>query len=92
ILGRSILQTLTSDPQWCTIHALSHRSPSDSKSSKVHHAKIDLLAAPETLAMQLKGAEVKIQAEYLFFCAYLQRGDEADMEKVNATATARQDQ
>lgn len=33
--------------------------------------------------MQLKGAEVRIQAEYLFFCAYLQRGDEGELERVN---------
>jgi hypothetical protein len=35
--------------------------------------------------MQLQGSNV--QGEYLFFAAYVQRGDEREMERVNGTVT-----
>lgn len=84
ILGREILQSLSSNPQtWTKVHALSHRNPPPETAKKptIQHDRIDLLSPPETLAMQLKGSNVK--GEYLFFCAYLQRGDEGEMERVN---------
>lgn len=98
ILGRSTLHELISSdsPNWSTIHALSHRQPpplpslaedsgaAPAKRPKIHHSKIDLLSPPETIAMQLQARDVK--AEYLFFSAYLQRGDEGEMERVNGTA------
>lgn len=35
--------------------------------------------------MQLQGSNV--QGEYLFFAAYVQRGDEREMERVNGTVS-----
>ncbi|RMJ21514.1 hypothetical protein PHISP_07613 [Aspergillus sp. HF37] len=84
ILGRAILQALSADPTtWPTVHALSHRKPPPdaARAPNIHHDQIDLLSPPETLAMQLQGSNV--QGEYLFFAAYLQRGDEREMERVN---------
>ncbi|KAE8393602.1 hypothetical protein BDV23DRAFT_191472 [Aspergillus alliaceus] len=79
ILGREIIHHASPDT-WKTVHALS-RSQAEHYPSHIVHNKIDLLAAPEDLAKQLK--DQKIEGEYLFFTAYLQKDDEGEMERVN---------
>ncbi|RAK96243.1 SDR family oxidoreductase [Aspergillus ibericus CBS 121593] len=80
ILGREIINHLSRDPTYTKIHALS-RSPKPSSLSHVHHASIDLLSTPTTLSTQLTSQNVC--ADYLFFTAYLQEGDEKDLERIN---------
>ncbi|GKZ38712.1 hypothetical protein AbraIFM66950_011148, partial [Aspergillus brasiliensis] len=77
ILGREIITHLSSLPSWTSIYALS-RSKKFSYPAQVHHASIDLLASPNELASQLSSQNVS--ADYLFFTAYLQEGDEKDLE------------
>ncbi|OJJ76587.1 hypothetical protein ASPBRDRAFT_145639 [Aspergillus brasiliensis CBS 101740] len=80
ILGREIITHLSSLPSWTSIYALS-RSKKSSYPAQVHHASIDLLASPNELASQLSSQNVS--ADYLFFTAYLQEGDEKDLERIN---------
>ncbi|OOF99400.1 hypothetical protein ASPCADRAFT_503451 [Aspergillus carbonarius ITEM 5010] len=80
ILGREIITHLSKDPKYEKIHALS-RSKKTTYPPHVHHASIDLLASPESLASQLSSQDVS--GTYLFFTAYLQEGDEKDLERIN---------
>ncbi|KZF21420.1 NAD dependent epimerase/dehydratase family protein [Xylona heveae TC161] len=74
ILGREIVFALGKDPQkWQTVYALS-RSQKEDYPSNVQHGRIDLQAGPQELAKQLQG----IEAEYLFFTAYLQKDSEQE--------------
>jgi hypothetical protein len=63
---------------WKTIYALS-RSQTEPYPDNVKHGKVDLTEDPHEIAKQLQGVE----ADYLFFCAYLQKTDEAEQAKVN---------
>ena len=63
---------------WTTIYALS-RSQTESYPDNVIHGQVDLAGDPQDIAKQLQGIEV----EYVFFCAYLQKKDEAEQAKVN---------
>ncbi|KAH8424782.1 SDR family oxidoreductase [Aspergillus melleus] len=81
ILGREIVHQLAKTPNvWTTVHALS-RSQKEPYPEHVQHDKIDLLATPEDIAEQLKAQNV--EAEYLFFAAYLQKGDDEEMDRIN---------
>ncbi|GLB04223.1 hypothetical protein AtubIFM57258_009939 [Aspergillus tubingensis] len=80
ILGREIITHLSKLPDWTSIYALS-RSKKDTYPAQVHHASIDLLASPNDLANQLSSQNVS--ADYLFFTAYLQEGDEKNLERLN---------
>lgn len=79
ILGREIVKELAKYPeQWSTIHALS-RSKKDECPKNVVHNHIDLTGSAEEMAKQLKGVE----ADYVFFAAYLQQETEEDSTRVN---------
>ncbi|EJD55545.1 NAD dependent epimerase/dehydratase family protein [Auricularia subglabra TFB-10046 SS5] len=79
ILGREIVKELGKHPeQWSTIHALS-RSKKDECPKNVVHNHIDLTGSAEEMAKQLKGVE----ADYVFFAAYLQQDTEEDSTRVN---------
>ncbi|KAI9877297.1 MAG: hypothetical protein M1830_004308 [Pleopsidium flavum] len=79
ILGREIVAALGKDPkQWQTIHALS-RSQKEKYPSNVKHDTIDLTNNAKGMAEQLHGVE----AEYLFFAAYLQKETEQENWDVN---------
>lgn len=83
ILGRAIIQRLSSNPQkWSTIHALS-RSQKEDYPSSVKHTLVDLTANADQLAKNLQG----IEAEYLFFAAYLQKDTEQENWDVNGALT-----
>ncbi|KAK5006345.1 hypothetical protein LTR28_006603, partial [Elasticomyces elasticus] len=79
ILGREIVAELGRSPQrWSTIHALS-RSKKDQYPENVVHNHIDLTASAEEMAKELKG----IEAEYIFFAAYLAKDSEEEATKIN---------
>lgn len=79
ILGREIVRALGKDrKQWQTVHALS-RSQKEEYPSNVKHDFIDLTADAKDMAKQLQGVE----AEYVFFAAYLQKANEQENWDVN---------
>ncbi|KAM7201972.1 Iridoid synthase [Naviculisporaceae sp. PSN 640] len=76
ILGREIVKELAKD--WKQVHALS-RSKKDDYPSNVEHNYIDLTSSAEEMAKTLQGVE----AEYIFFAAYLQKDSEQENWDVN---------
>ncbi|KAK4096369.1 NAD(P)-binding domain protein [Parathielavia hyrcaniae] len=79
ILGREIVKQLSQSPEkWKTIYALS-RSQKDEYPSQVVHKSIDLLSSADKMAKDLGG----IDAEYIFFAAYLQKDTEQENWQVN---------
>ncbi|KAK4125378.1 NAD(P)-binding domain protein [Parathielavia appendiculata] len=79
ILGREIVKQLSQSPdKWKTIYALS-RSQKDEHPSQVVHKHIDLLSSADQMAKDLEG----IDAEYIFFAAYLQKDTEQENWQVN---------
>ena len=79
ILGREIVHALGKDPKhWQTVHALS-RSQKEEYPSNIKHDTIDLTGSAQDMAKQLQGVE----AEYVFFAAYLQKDSEQENWDVN---------
>ena len=79
ILGREIVHALGKDPkQWQTVHALS-RSQKEEYPASVKHGFIDLTSDAKEMAKQLEGVE----AEYVFFAAYLQKDSDQENWDVN---------
>lgn len=79
ILGREIVLALGKDQkQWSTIHAIS-RSQKEEYPSTVKHRHVDLTGDANSIANELKGVE----AEYLFFAAYIQKDSEQESWDVN---------
>ncbi|KAK4039732.1 NAD(P)-binding domain protein [Parachaetomium inaequale] len=79
ILGREIVKQLSQSPEkWNTVYALS-RSKKDEFPSNVVHKHIDLLSSADQMATDLQGVE----AEYIFFVAYLQKDTEEENWQVN---------
>lgn len=66
------------------MYALS-RSKKDEYPSNVVHSHIDLLNSADQMAKQLEGVE----AEYVFFAAYLQKDTERENWQVNGWSTCR---
>jgi NAD(P)-dependent dehydrogenase (short-subunit alcohol dehydrogenase family) len=84
ILGREIVAALGKDKQWTKIHALS-RSQKEAYPPTVQHDHVDLTAAPQEIAKQLKAQNVT--GEYLFFSAYLAKDTEEEASDVNGMPT-----
>lgn len=82
ILGREIVFALGKDSKWTKVHALS-RSQKDEYPSSVQHDKIDLTGSAEEIAKQLK--DQNVEADYLFFAAYLAKDDPQEACDVNGT-------
>lgn len=80
MLGREIVKGLSNDKKWTKIHALS-RKQKEEYAPNVQHDHIDLLASAQEMAKQLKAQ--KVEADYLFFAAYLAKGDEKDASDTN---------
>ncbi|THY47790.1 NAD dependent epimerase/dehydratase family protein [Aureobasidium pullulans] len=79
ILGREIVFELAKDTKtWSNIYALS-RSKKEDYPSNVKHSHLDLQADPQEMAKELQN----INAEYVFFTAYLAKDDEDEATKVN---------
>ncbi|KAH0339896.1 NAD dependent epimerase/dehydratase family protein, partial [Aureobasidium melanogenum] len=79
ILGREIVFELGKDTKtWPTVYALS-RSKKEDYPSNVKHTHLDLQGNPEDMAKELG----HVDAEYVFFTAYLAQDDEDDATKVN---------
>ncbi|AEO54541.1 NAD(P)-binding domain protein [Thermothelomyces thermophilus ATCC 42464] len=79
ILGREIVKQLAKSPEkWKTIYALS-RSKKDEYPPNVVPKHIDLLSSADQMAQDLRGVE----AEYIFFAAYLQKDTEQENWQVN---------
>lgn len=79
ILGREIVHALGKDPKkWQIVHALS-LSQKEEYPSNVKHYTVDLTGDARTMAKQLEGVE----AEYVFFAAYLQKESEQENWDVN---------
>ena len=80
ILGREIVFELgRHSQQWKTIYALS-RSKKDEYPSSVVHSHLDLTSPNEKMARELKG----IDAEYVFFAAYLEKETQQELAEVNS--------
>jgi hypothetical protein len=79
ILGREIVKELGNDQQtWNRVYALS-RSKTDKCASNVVHKHIDLTSGTKGMAGDLRD----VQAEYIFFTAYLQKDTEQENWDVN---------
>ncbi|KAL0935446.1 nad dependent epimerase dehydratase family protein [Colletotrichum truncatum] len=79
ILGREIVGRLGHDSkQWKTVYAMS-RSKKDEYPSNVKHSFIDLTGSADEMAKNLQG----IEAEYVFFAAYLQKDTDQENWDVN---------
>ncbi|KAF4814862.1 hypotheticall protein [Colletotrichum tropicale] len=79
ILGREIVKELSSNPEeWSKIYTLS-RSKKEDFPKNVVQSHLDLCATPEEMARELHGVE----ADYIFFAAYLEQNTEAKASKVN---------
>ncbi|KAI5198652.1 NAD dependent epimerase/dehydratase family protein [Aureobasidium subglaciale] len=79
ILGREIVFELGKDTEtWPIVYALS-RSKKEEYPSNVKHTHLDLQAKPEDMAKELE----HIDAEYVFFTAYLAQDDEDEATRVN---------
>jgi nucleoside-diphosphate-sugar epimerase len=79
ILGREIVKELCSRPEeWSSIYAMS-RSKKEDFGPRVKHVHLDLTAAAETMSEDLKDVE----ADYVFFAAYLQQDSEEESTRVN---------
>ncbi|VUC31497.1 unnamed protein product [Clonostachys rosea] len=84
ILGREITLELCSHPeQWDRIYTVS-RSNTEDFGPRVKHAHLDLTGKPEDMARNLEG----VQAEYVFFAAYLQKDSEDEATRVNGDMLA----
>ena len=82
ILGREIIAALGKESsKWKTVYALS-RSQKQQCPSNVKHSHIDLTGDTKQMAEELKG----IEAEIVFFSAYLQKDSEEENWEVNGTA------
>ncbi|KAI9148283.1 NAD dependent epimerase/dehydratase family protein [Paramyrothecium foliicola] len=82
ILGREIVTELARR-NWSKVYALS-RSKKDEYPENVSHSHLDLTGSAEEIAKELKG----IEAEYLFFAAYLAQDDEKEATRVNGDMLA----
>lgn len=80
ILGREIVAALGRDSKWTKVHALS-RSQKEKYAPSVQHDTVDLMASAQDIAKQLR--DQKVDAEYLFFAAYMAKPDEQAASDVN---------
>nr|CEG04783.1 unnamed protein product [Fusarium clavum] len=79
ILGREIVRQLGLHPQkWNKIYSFS-RSQKEEFPSTVEHRHIDLTGSADDVAKSLEG----VNADYLFFAAYLQKPEEQQAWDVN---------
>ncbi|SCO76943.1 related to wound-inducible protein AWI 31 [Fusarium oxysporum] len=79
ILGREIVKELCSRPEeWNTIYTMS-RSKKDDFGPRVKHTHLDLTATAESMCDGLKNVE----ADYVFFAAYLQKDTDDENTRVN---------
>lgn len=76
--GSAIVHHLCKDAGYKKIYSLSRSNPGYS-SPKVQHATLDLQSSAEEMTKELKGLE----ADHIFFCAYLARDDPAESTRVN---------
>jgi nucleoside-diphosphate-sugar epimerase len=75
ITGRAIVGALSKDPKtWTKVYSMSRRQKPESQhqTSNIQHSTLDLMSSASDMAKQLKG----IEAEYIFFCAYIAKGSE----------------
>ncbi|KAM0081724.1 hypothetical protein ACKRZS_006112 [Fusarium odoratissimum] len=81
ILGQEIVKELCSRPEeWSTIYTVS-RSKKDDFGPRVKHTHLDLTATADSMFDDLKDVE----AEYVFFAAYLQKDTDEENTRVNGT-------
>ncbi|KAI1626143.1 hypothetical protein EDD37DRAFT_332005 [Exophiala viscosa] len=78
ITGRAVVDHLLKAPEWTKVTTMS-RSQQPTPNPKLKHATIDLQSSAHTMTEDLKD----VDADYVFFCAYLARDDESEAAKVN---------
>ncbi|KAL2105781.1 hypothetical protein VUR80DRAFT_7772 [Thermomyces stellatus] len=79
ILGREIVHRLGNNPrQWTSVYAIS-RSKKEEFPASVKHTFVDLLGSADSIAKDLQGLE----AEYVFFSAYVEKATEQENWDVN---------
>lgn len=87
INGREIIHALSADPTtWPTVHAFS-RSQREPYPPHIHHDTVDLLSSADVIAKQLSAIGISGDkgVDVVFFTAYLQKGDEAEMARTNGS-------
>jgi len=84
INGREIVAALGRDSKWTKIHALS-RSQKEKYPPSVQHDTINLMGSAQEIAKELK--DQKVNGEYLFFAAYMAKGDEKEASDVNGRSS-----
>lgn len=73
------MKALSQDSEhWKKVYALS-RSKADQYPDHVEHSHLDLTGSAEDMAKEL----AYIDAEYLFFAAYLEKSDPEELDRVN---------
>lgn len=81
MIGHAVVKALAADPStWTKVYTLS-RSKKGQDHKNIVHANLDLRSSANDMAKQLSGVE----ADYVFFCAYLAKADEKEATKVNGT-------
>jgi len=79
VTGYAIVKALAADPStWTKIYTLS-RSQKGQDHKNIVHTTLDLQSSAEDMAKQLSDVE----ADYVFFCAYLAKSDNGEAAKVN---------
>ncbi|KAH7104652.1 NAD dependent epimerase/dehydratase family protein [Auriculariales sp. MPI-PUGE-AT-0066] len=79
MLGRELINELGRHPEtWKTVHALSRSKKGDLPANAVHN-HVDFSQSVEQMSRDLKGVE----ADYVFFSAYLQKDSEEEACRVN---------
>ncbi|KAH8833208.1 NAD dependent epimerase/dehydratase family protein [Flagelloscypha sp. PMI_526] len=82
MLGRAIVLELAKNPsKWEKIHSFSRSQSHENCASNIVEHKLDLLGSPQDMAKSLEG----VQAEYIFFSAYLAKDSEEEATEVNGT-------
>ncbi|KAI4723199.1 NAD dependent epimerase/dehydratase family protein [Aureobasidium sp. EXF-10727] len=84
ITGSAIVNQLSKDDSWITIHTLSRSQPGI-KDSCIKHASLDLQSSAEEMAESLKD----VSADCVFFCAYLADNDPSKAVEINGRLLSR---
>ncbi|KAA8911072.1 hypothetical protein TRICI_003934 [Trichomonascus ciferrii] len=78
ITGSAVVQELLKDDSYIKLYTFSRRNQGN-LNPKVQHASLDLQNDAKEMAESLKG----VSADYVFFCAYLEKSDPDEATEIN---------
>lgn len=78
ITGSAIVHHLCKDPEYEKVYSFSRSNPGY-ENPKIQHTKLDLQSSAHDMAKDFQN----IQADYVFFCAYLARDDPVESTRAN---------